>query len=142
MVDVEPADMSVTGPAEVVGLHVMIGDRTNRRRPGNKAIFVIMPAGVVEVGQEAQFAGVTFPNQILPENVGHVNLLLAPAKLIQVGVGVLLEHVEGGDVVLPAIAVVIAEDADAKISIVEDETAKIAHERLDAGAQRNEIVVA
>ena len=74
--------MSVAGPAEVVGLHVMIGDRANRRGPRDKAIFVIVPAGVVEICQEAQFAGVPFPNQILPENIGQVDLLLAPAKLI------------------------------------------------------------
>ncbi|PYI60085.1 MAG: hypothetical protein DMC59_04040, partial [Verrucomicrobia bacterium] len=130
MVDVKPADMSIAGPAEVVRLHVVIGNRANRRGPRNKAVFVVVPAGGVEVGQEAQLAGVTFPNQILPENVGDQNLLITPAKLIEVGVGVLLEHVEGGDIVLPAVVIVIAKNARAQVGVIENEAAEIAHERL------------
>src|SRR6266498_399285 len=90
---------------------------------------------------KTQLAGVTFPYQILPEDVGHVNLLLTPAELIQIRVSVLLEHIECGDVVLPAVVVVITKDADRKVGIVENEAAEIAHKRLDAGAQRNEIVI-
>src|SRR5207249_5634276 len=104
--------MSIAGPAEVVRLHVVIGNRANRRGPRNKAVFVVVPAGVIEIGQESQLTGITFPNQILPENVGDQNLLITPAKLIEVRIGVLLEHVKGGDIVLPAVVVVIAENAD------------------------------
>ena len=82
MVDVKPADMSIAGPAEVVRLDVVIGHCANRCGPHDKAVFVVVSAGVVEVGQEAQLAGVTFPNQILPVNIGHVNLLVASAKFI------------------------------------------------------------
>ena len=111
MIDVKPANVSVAGPAEIVSLQVM-----------------------VDICQETELAGITFPNQILPKDVGHVNLLFTPTELIQVGVRVLLEHIEGGDVVLPAVVAVIAEDADAQVGIVENEAAKIAHERLNAGA--------
>src|SRR5258705_8594664 len=142
MVDVQPTDVSVAGPAEIVRLHVMVGDCADRRGPRNETILVVMSAGVVEISQESKFPSVTFPNQILSESVGYVNLLFAPTELIQVGVGVLLEHIEGSDVVLPAVIVVIAKDADAEVSIVENEAAEIAHERLNAGAQRNEIVIA
>ena len=133
--------MSIAGPAEVVRLHVVIGNRANRRGPRNKAVFVVVPAGVIEIGQESQLAGITFPNQILPENVGDQNLLITPAKLIEVRVSVLLEHVEGGDIVLPAVVVVVAENADPQVGVVENEAAEIAHERLDAGAHRNKIVI-
>ena len=51
------------------------------------------------------------------------------------------QHVEGGDVVLPAVVVVVAENARAEIGVVEDEPAKIAHEWLNADARRNEIVI-
>ena len=141
VVDVKPADVSVAGPAEVVRLHVVIGDRADRRRPRDETILVVVPARIVEIGQETQLAGVAFPNQILPKNIRDQNLLVAPTELIQVRVGVLLEHVEGGEVVLPAVVVVVAEDADAEVGVVENEAAKIAHERLNANAQRNEIVV-
>ena len=141
VVDVEPADVSVAGPAEVIRLHVMIGDRADWRGPRDETVFVVMAAIVVEVSQETELAGVTFPNQILSENVRDVNLLLAPAELVEVRVSVFLEHVEGGDVVLPAVVVVIAENTNAQVGVVENETAEIAHERLNAGAHGNEIVV-
>ncbi len=69
------------------------------------------------------------------------NLLIAPVELIEVRVGILLEHVERGDVVLPEIVVVVAENADAEIGVVENESAEIANEWLNAVAGRNEIVI-
>src|SRR5437660_12406219 len=119
----------------------MVGNCADRRGPRNEAVFVVMPTAVIEVRQETELASVTFPNQILPEHIGQVDLLPTPAELIQVGVGVLLEHVEARDVVLPQVVVVIPENPNAKIGIVEDKPAEIAHERLDTGAQRNEIVI-
>ena len=44
------------------------------------------------------------------------------------------------EVVLPAIVVVVAEDADAEVRVVEDEAAEIAHEWLNAEARRDEVV--
>src|SRR2546423_241989 len=140
MVDVQPADVSVAGPAEIVSLHVMVGDCADRRWPRNETILVVMSAGVIEIGQKAQLARITFPNQILSENVSYVNLLFAPTELIQVRVSVLFEHIEGSDVVLPAVVVVIAENTNAEVGIIENEAAKIAHERLDARPHRNEII--
>ena len=78
----------------------------------------------------------------MPENIGHVDLLVTPIELIQVRVSVLLEHVERGDVVLPAVIVVIAEDADTKVRVIKNEAAKIAYEWLNADTRGNEIVIA
>src|SRR2546421_7733540 len=100
-----------------------------------------MPAVVVEVGEKRELTGITFPNQILPENVRGINLLRTSREFVEVGIRVFLEHVEPGNVVLPAVIVVIAENPDAEIGVVENETAEIADERLNAGAQGNEIVV-
>src|SRR5207248_6964051 len=133
--------MSVTGPAQVIRLNVMIGHRADRRRPGNEPVLIVMTAVIVEIREETELASVTFPDQILSKHIGYVDLLLAPAELVQVGVGVFLQHVESGNVVLPAIVVVIPENSDAQIRIVKNESAEIAHERLDAGPRRNEIVV-
>src|SRR3981081_4425350 len=120
----------------------MIGHGANRRRPGDESVLVVVAAVVVEVADEDELAGVPFPDQILPENIGHVDLLMAAAELVQVGISVLLQHVERGDVPLPAVVVVIAENADAEIGVVENKTSEIAHEWLNADARRNEIVVA
>src|SRR5438105_5499716 len=100
-----------------------------------------MAAVVVEVGEKRELAGVTFPNQILPENVRGINLLRTSREFVEIRIGVFLKHVEPGDVVLPAVVVVIAENPDAEVRIVENETAEIAHERLNAGTKGNEIIV-
>ena len=51
------------------------------------------------------------------------------------------QHVERGEIVLPAVVVVVAEDPDAEVGVVKNETAEVAHERLHPDAQRNEIVI-
>src|SRR4051794_5800794 len=104
----------------------MISDRADRRGACDESILVVMPAVIIEVGQKTELAGVTLPEQVLAKNVGHVNLLVAPFKLVEVGVGILLQHVERGDVVLPAIVVVVAEDSNAKVGVVENKSAEIA----------------
>src|SRR5205085_12171927 len=84
---------------------------------------------------------VALPNKILLKNVRDKDLLIARVEFIQIGIGVLLAHVEPDHVVLPEIVVVVAEDADAEIRVVENEAAEIAHEWLDAKARGNEIVI-
>ena len=90
---------------------------------------------------KAQLGRVTFREKILAENIGDQDLLIACVELVQIRVGVFLEHVEGGEIVLPAVVVVVAEDARAEIGVVENEAAKIAHEWLNAETRRNEIVI-
>src|SRR5689334_23168309 len=104
----------------------MVRDRADRSRPGQKSILVVVPAVVVEIADEAELARVAFPNQVLPKNIRDVDLLIARIELVQVRIGVLLAHVEGGEIVLPAIVVVIAEKADAEIGVVKNKTAKVA----------------
>ena len=62
MIDVQPADVAVAGPAEVISLDVMIGDRADGRRTRNETILIVVPTGVVEVREEAQLPCITFPN--------------------------------------------------------------------------------
>src|SRR2546423_11095976 len=107
----------------------MVGHGADRRRPRDEPVFIVMPAVIVEIADEGELAGVTFPNQVLPKNIRDINLLLARIELIEVGISVLLAHVERGEIVLPAIVVVIPENPDAEICVVKNKTAKIAHER-------------
>ena len=106
-----------------------------------KSVLVVVPLAAIEVGVKAQLRGVALGEKILAENIRDEDLLIAPVELVQIGVSVLFEHVESGHVVLPEIIVVVAEDADAEIRVVENEAAKIAHERLNAEARGNEIVI-
>src|ERR1700737_3982563 len=134
--------MPVASPAQVVSLQVMVSHRADRCRPRDEAVLVIMAAVVVEIADKRQLARKTFPNQILPEKVRDKNLLAASfIDRVQIRVGIFLAHIEGGDVVLPAVIVVVTEKANAEIGIVENETAEIAHKRLHADAQRDEVIV-
>src|ERR1700730_10411993 len=132
MIDIEPADVSIAGPAEVICLDIMVADRADRCGACNKTVLVVMTAVVVEVGEETQLTGVPFPDQILAKNIRDINLLLASAELVEIGIGILLQHVERGDVVLPPIIVVVAENSDAKVGVVKNEPAEVAHERLNS----------
>ncbi len=84
VIDIEPADVSVARPAEVVRLHVMIGHRADGRRPRDETVLVVVPTVVVEVPEETEFAGVTFPNQILSEHVCDVDLLVAQLEFVEI----------------------------------------------------------
>ena len=63
------------------------------------------------------------------------------SKRVEAAVGVLLQPVEEGQVVLVAVGRVVAEEADAEVGVAEDEAAEVADERLRAGADRDEVVV-
>src|SRR3546814_1777656 len=52
----------------------------------------------------------------------------------------LFQPPESGEIILKAVVVAIAEQADAELAVVEQETAKIALERLDADADRMKVV--
>src|SRR4051812_1493060 len=101
----------------------MIRDGANRPRAGDESVFVVMPAVVIEVAEERELAGVTFPDQILPEHIRDVDLLFPRIEFIQVRIRVLLAHIERGEIVLPAIVVVIPEDPNAEIGVVKNESA-------------------
>ena len=68
--------------------------------------------------------------------------MVTPVEFIQVGVGVLLEHAKGGNVVLPPVVVVIAENANAEVCVIKNEAPEIAYEWLNTDAGGNEIVIA
>src|SRR5205085_4925125 len=127
VIDVEPANVSVAGPAEVIRLQIMIDHGADRRRPGDESVFVVVPAVVIEVPDKRELAGVTLPNQVLPENVRDVDLLLTRIKLVEIGISIFLAHIEGGEIVLPTVVVVVPKNPGAEIGIVKNEAAKIAH---------------
>ena len=78
--DVQPADVPVARPAEVIGLDVMIAHRADRRGPGDEIVLVEVPLAPIEVGVEAQLRGVALREKILAENVRDEDLLIAPRR--------------------------------------------------------------
>lgn len=102
---------------------------------------VVVQAAAVEVRVEAQLRGVAFPDEVLPVGVEHDDALVARVEGVQVGEGVLFAEVEDGEIVLPLVVVRVAKNPEAQVGVVENEAAKIAVERLKAGAGGDEIVV-
>src|ERR1700751_956160 len=98
----------------------MVGHGPDGCGPGEESVLVVVATVVVEVAEERKLTRITLPDQVLTENVCDVDLLRARLEFIQVRVGVLLAHVERGEVVLPAVVVVVAENADAEVRVVED----------------------
>ena len=119
----------------------MVPDIADRRRPGNETVLVVMPAGAVEIGVETQLCRVTLGEEILAENIRNQDLLIARVKLVEIGVGIFLQHLERRQVVLPAIVIVVPKNSLAEVGIVEDESTKVTHERLNAKARGNEVIV-
>src|SRR3546814_16177859 len=60
--------------------------------------------------------------------------------VVEARVGVLLQPPEGREIILEAVVVAIAEQADAEVDVVEQEPAKIDLERLDAEPDRKKII--
>jgi len=139
--DIEPADVSVASPAEVLGLHVMILHFPDRFWPNDETVLIVMAIRAIKIGVKTEFRSVALGEKILPKNIRDQNLLIARIEPIQVRVSILLAHVEGDEVVLPAVVVVVAEDARAEVGVIENEAAKIAHERLNTEARGDEVII-
>ena len=101
-----------------------------------------MSLRTLKVGVETQLCGVTLGEEILAKDIRDQDPLVTRIKAIEIGVSVLLEHLERGEVVLPAIINVVAEEARAEVGVVEDETAEIAYERLNPKSGRHKVIVA
>src|ERR1700728_2989552 len=100
-----------------------------------------MNRGVFFVVMHAQLCGVAREQKILAVRIGNDDLLIAQRHGIQATVGVLLQEIEIGDVVLPPVRIQVAEQTHAGLLFYEQEAAKVAMESLDAGPHRNEIVI-
>src|SRR6185312_15088952 len=133
---IQPANVPVAGPAEIKRVHIVRHQRAERFGASQVAILIVMRAAVIEVRVKTQLRRVAVPEEVLPIDVCDKNILAAPPELIQLGVRVLLVHVEHDHVVLPAIVVVIAKQTRGEIHVVENKSAKIAVERLVAESAR------
>ena len=78
--------------------------------------------------------------EVLDVQVRDADALVAKVRRVEAAVRVLLEHLEAGHVPLEAARSPRAEQAHARLRILEDEAAEVAEERLDAGADRDEVV--
>ena len=68
-----------------------------------------MPAGIVKVGVEAKLSGIAFGEKILTIEIKNDDPLVTGVEFVQIGVGVLLAHVEKEEIIVPPIVIVVAE---------------------------------
>ena len=144
--EIDAANVAVAGPAQVVGadgmrIHVAVYHRAGRGGTDQESVVVVVDAGVVAVVVKAEFGGVALGEKILDVDVGDVDLLSAILKCVQAAVRILLEEVEPGEIVGQAVGTQIAENPHSGLLFGEQEPAKVAGELLDAGTNRNEIIV-
>ena len=126
---------------DVVVARAIVADQ---RRHHGKAVLVEddLVAFAVRVVDDRHLRGETRNRQVLAIEIGYGDVILARALLdrIEAGVRVLLQPVEEGEIVLIAVVVAIAEEADAEIVVLEKEAAEVRREGLDADAHGIEIV--
>ena len=114
--DVVAADVAVAGPAEVAGVDAVGDDVADGGGAFDPAVLVVVNAGLVADEVVAELGGVAGGEEILDEDVGERDLAAAAVERVEAAVGVLLEEVEAGDVVLDAVGLEIAEEADAGVA--------------------------
>jgi len=73
---------------------------------------------------KAELGRIAGPDKVLTIEVGDDHALFAAIELVQLGVGILLKHVEHDQVVLPAVVVEVPENTRTEIEVVENETRK------------------
>ena len=114
----------------------------DRRGTHQDAVAVVLEARPVAHVVDAELLRVAVDEEVLPDRGWRWPPADRGARSrVEAGVGVLLQPVEDGQVVLVAIGRVVAEEADAEVRVGEDEAAEVAVERLRPGADGDEVVV-
>src|SRR5215216_1329343 len=133
--------MPITAKPQIANLDRVRPDIADQRRSHQKTVAIEFNAASIVVVVKASLDRVTLANEILPEDVCDVNILMARVEAIQSAVGVLLQHREVCGVELVAIVVERAKPARTEIIVGKNKPAEVGNKRLNTGAYRNEIVV-
>ena len=128
--------MAIATDAKITNLDRVWPDIANQRRPHQKTVAIKFDTASIVVVMKTSLNRVALANEVLPEDVCDVNVLMARVETVQTAVRVLLEHREVCGVELIAIVVKRAKHSRAKIVIGKNKTAKVGNKWLDAGAQR------
>src|SRR5882762_3251118 len=143
-------NVSATEPAEVTNANTMknracpgilIDHVADRRRANQKAVVVIMHAGIILIPGADELRRVAGEKEILQINATEEHLLVAAFDGVEAAVRVLLEELEIREVVLDAVGMEISKDAHGGLLIHEKEPAKIRVELLNPRARGNKIVI-
>src|SRR5262249_27374353 len=140
--EVEAAEVAVSRDTRVVRADLVGPHAADLGRADEEAVLVVVDGGLVAAVVVRERERVPVGEEVLPEHVRDHDALVAALERVELAVRVLLEQLEPGGVVLPAIVPSVAEEASPEVRVVEDEPAEIRHERLDPRPERDEVVVA
>ena len=136
-------EVAVAVQAEIDDVVVKRALDARGRRPHQHAVLVVVRTAVLAVAVvgDGRLRREAVDQRVLAVEIGD-QYVIVPERLRQVveaAVGVLLDPAEVRQVVLVAVVGARPEQARAQLVVLEQETAEIARERLDADAQRIEV---
>jgi hypothetical protein len=117
--------MSIAADAEVTNLDRMRPDIADRRGPNEKTVAIELYAASIVGVMKAALDRVALANEILPEDVCDVNVLMTRVEAVKAAVRVLLEQREVGAVELVTIVVERAKHARAEIVVRKNQPAEV-----------------
>ena len=82
MRQIQPANMPVAGPTEVVGLDVMIADAPDGSRTRKKSVLIDVKARLVPIIMDPELCCVTLLQEILNINVPDKHILITPFQSV------------------------------------------------------------
>src|SRR5580692_7249970 len=138
----EPAEVANSNTVrESAASRALTDDVADGRRANEKTVVVVMHARIIFVPGSDKFRGVTRKEKVLQIDVSKHNLLVTAIKSVEAAVGVFLKKLKIRGVVLDAVALPVAENAQTGLLVNEKKAAEIGIELLNAGARGDEIVV-
>jgi len=103
MREIEAADVAVAEPAEIAdantledraGAGILVDDIADGRGANEKAVVVIVKAGIVFVPGGDEFRGVAGKKEVLQVDVAEKDLLVAPVEGVKSAVGIFFEELK------------------------------------------------
>ena len=138
---IDAADVPVPGNARVGSANLVRHRQSDGRGTNQEAIFVDEERRLIVAVEQAEIQVVAGRREIRPVEIGRIHRLVAPPPAVETAVGVLLDQIKVSQVVLEHIVMECAEQTHARLLIRVDESAEIAGEPLNSGAQRGEIEI-
>src|SRR5256885_367101 len=125
MRQVKFADVPVTINPDVPHLDRMLANVTNQCRTHQESVPIIMDAAAVIVIEGARLDRISLVDEVLPENIPHVNILMPRVEAIQAAIRILLQHREVDSIKLDSIIVSGAKHPKTEIVIRKNKAPKV-----------------
>src|SRR5436305_784846 len=141
MAHVQPANVPVAGPANVVGAYVMRLKNADGCGTHKESVFIEMAAGVILVVVVTELCGVAFEKRVLPVKIRQKHLLMAAAESVQAAVRVFFQKEKICSVILQPVRPQVAKHPHSRLFLREQQATEVAAELLDAAPDGKKIII-